>query len=239
MSPILIKGLIHPNIKISLCFTHPHSRAVQYDDMYRMDEIKSLSFHVLSFISWCQKIHCLRKYLFIIWVTAIFIRRPHGGVRRRQKQVENDKPGQNEELVPKRGTTSVAWSRVFKHCRFKTTDFKPLKIKQHSYMHVPSLSVWEERAFSFADFEQLHKHTYMCQNLRLCKYPHKHSDLGLKRVNGKKRKRLCNVNSNLAILDPDFGFKRGSCPIFVLSAIHVNHSTLLENLSLLLTKSLL
>ncbi len=48
-----------------------------------------------------------------------------------------------------RGTTSVAWSRVFKHCSFKTTDFKPLKIKQQSYMRAPSLSVCEEHAFSF------------------------------------------------------------------------------------------
>ncbi len=54
---------------------------------------------------------------------------------------ENDQPGQNQELVPKRGTTSVAWSRVFRHCSFKTTDFKPLKLKQHSYMRAPSLSV--------------------------------------------------------------------------------------------------
>ncbi len=42
---------------------------------------------------------------------------------------------------------------------------------------------------------------------RLCKYPHKHSDLGLKRVNGRKRKRICNSNLTLAILDPDFSFK--------------------------------
>ncbi len=34
-----------------------------------------------------------------------------GGVKGRQKQVENDQPGQKEELVPKRGTKSVAWSR--------------------------------------------------------------------------------------------------------------------------------
>ncbi len=96
---------------------------------------------------------------------------------------QNDQPG-HKELVPKRGTTSVEWSRVFKHCSFKTTDFKPLKHKQQIYMHALSLSVWEERAISFfffADFEQLHKHTYMRQNPRLCKYPHKHSDLGLKR----------------------------------------------------------
>ncbi len=39
---------------------HMH-RAVRYDDMYRIDEIKSLSFHIMfSFISWCRKIHCLR-----------------------------------------------------------------------------------------------------------------------------------------------------------------------------------
>ncbi len=63
-------------------------------------------------------------------------------------QEENDQPGQNEELVPKRGTTFVAWSRDFKHCSFKTTDFKLLKLKQ-SYMHAPSLSVWEEHTFSF------------------------------------------------------------------------------------------
>ncbi len=106
---------------------------------------------------------------------------PTTGVKERQKQVEND------QLVTKRGTTSVAWSRVFKHCSFKTTDFKLLKHKQ-IYMCAPSLSVWEEHLFFFSDFEQLHKHTYMRQNPRLCKYPHKHSDLGLERVNGRKRK---------------------------------------------------
>ncbi len=36
----------------------------------------------------------------IIWVTAIFICRSPRGM----KQVENDQPGQNDELVPKRGT---------------------------------------------------------------------------------------------------------------------------------------
>ncbi len=61
---------------------------------------------------------------------------PPRGVKGRQKQAENDQPGQNEELQ----TTSVAWSRVFKHCSFKTTDFKPLKHKP-SYMRAPSLSV--------------------------------------------------------------------------------------------------
>ncbi len=35
--------------------------------------------------------------------------------------------------------------------------------------------------FRFIGFERLHKHTYMRQNPRLCKYPHKRSDVGLKR----------------------------------------------------------
>ncbi len=80
-----------------------------------------------------------------------------------RREGETERP-QNQELVTKRGTTSVARSRVFKHCSFKTTDFKPLKLKQQSYMRAPSLSVWEERLLFFTDFEQLHKHTYMRQN---------------------------------------------------------------------------
>ncbi len=56
--------------------------------------------------------------------------------------MENDQPGHNEELIPKRGTASVAWSCVFKHCSFKTTDFKLLKLKQQTYMCAPPLSVF-------------------------------------------------------------------------------------------------
>ncbi len=50
--------------------------------------------------------------------------------REGETEEENNQPGRNEELVPKRGTTSVAWSHVFKHWSFKITDFKPLKLKQ-------------------------------------------------------------------------------------------------------------
>ncbi len=83
-------------------------------------------------------------------------------MKQRQKQVKNNQPGQNEELVPKRGTTSVALSRVFKHCSFKTTDFKPLKLKQQTYMRVPSLSVWEEHAFSFLPTLNNYINTLVC-----------------------------------------------------------------------------
>ncbi len=115
---------------------------------------------------------------------------------------ENDQLGHNQELVPKRGTTTVAWSCVFKHCSFKTTDFKPLKIKQQSYMCVPSLSEWEEHAFSFLPTLNNYINTLIFDRIPIFASILKHSD-------------------------------------FVLSAVHVNHSTLLENLSLLLTKSLL
>ncbi len=104
----------------------------------------------------------------------------------------------------KRGTTSVAWARVFKHCSFKTTDFKLLKRKQQRYVCAVSFCLRGPRFFfcRFIGFERLHKHTYMRQNPHLCKYPHKHSDLGLKRENSRKRKRICN-----SVLDPVFGLK--------------------------------
>ncbi len=111
---------------------------------------------------------------------------PPRGVNGNQNQVENDQPGQNQELISKRGTTSVAWTRIYKHCSFKTTDFKLLKHKQQLNASAVSVSVWEvvfrvgfcsRIFFRFIGFERLHKHTYMCQNAR--KYPHKH-DVGLK-----------------------------------------------------------
>ncbi len=139
-----------------------------------MDEIKSIvSYYVLSFISWCRKIHCL-QYFFIIWMTAIFTCH-HGAWRGDRTRWRTTRT--------KRGTTSVAWAHVFNHCSFKTTDFKLLKRKQQSYVCCLSVSVWEDRAFFFAALLALNDYinTLMRQNPLLCKYPHKHSDLGLKR----------------------------------------------------------
>ncbi len=102
----------------------------------------------------------------------------------------------------KRGTTSVAWARVFKHCSFKTTDFKLLK--NNRAMCAPSLFLCERTTLFFSALLTLNDYinTYMRQNPRLCKYPHKHSDLGLKRENSWKRRCICN-----SVLDPDFGLK--------------------------------
>ncbi len=86
---------------------------------------------------------CLRQYLFHHFSDCDLYTPPTTG-REGETETggdENDQPGHNEEHVPKRGTTSVAWTRVFKHCSFKTTDFKPLKLKQETYMHALSLSV--------------------------------------------------------------------------------------------------
>ncbi len=93
---------------------------------------------------------------------------------------ENDQLGHNQELVPKRGITPVACSRVFKHCSFKTTDFKPLKIKQQSNMRVPFLFVWKERAFSFLPTLNNYINTLICVRIPVFASILKHSDLGLK-----------------------------------------------------------
>ncbi len=72
-------------------------------------------------------------------------------------------------------------------------------------MCAPSLFLCERTAlFFFAALLALNDYinTLMRQNPRLCKYPHKHSDLGLKKENSCKRKRICN-----SVLDPDFGLK--------------------------------
>ncbi len=162
-------------------------RAGRYDDIYRMDEIKSLSFHIMLY----RLFRGVAKYIVYGNTFSSFgwLRSLHATTGREGEteaggsEQEHDQPGQNEELVPKWGTTSVAWTRVFKHCSFKTTDFKPLKHKQ-LYACAVSVSVWEERVFFFGrfiGFERLHKHTCMRKNPCLCKYPHKHSYLGLKR----------------------------------------------------------
>ncbi len=52
-------------------------RAVRYDDIYRMDEIKRLSFHIMFYrlffgimfyrlVFLVSQIHCFRYYIFII-----------------------------------------------------------------------------------------------------------------------------------------------------------------------------
>ncbi len=134
-----------------------------------MDEIKSLSFHIMfyrlyrgvaKYIEWMNDDAFICTLFLVIpfhHLSDCDLYTPPTTGREGETEAgedENEQPGQNEELVPKRGTTSVAWTCVFKHCSFKTTDFKALKIKQQSYMRAPSLSVWEERAFSFLPTEE-------------------------------------------------------------------------------------
>ncbi len=115
--------------------------------MYWIDEIKSLLFHIMFY----RLFHGVAKYIVYSNTFSSFSLSDcdlYTPPTTRRDGRQNDQPGQNEELVTKRGTTSVAWSCVFKYCSFKT-DFKPLKHKQQSYMRAPSLSVWEERTISF------------------------------------------------------------------------------------------
>ncbi len=125
-------------------------RAVRYDDIYRMDEIKSLSFHIMFYRLFFGIM--FYRLVFLVSQNTLFpvihfhnlsdcdlYTPPTMGREEETERPARTQPG--ARLVPKRGTTSLAWSRVFKHCSFKTTDFMPLKLKQQSYMRVPSLSV--------------------------------------------------------------------------------------------------
>ncbi len=87
---------------------------MRYDEIYRMDEIKSLSFHIIFY----RLYRGVAKY--IVSGNSVFIicdlyTPPTTGREGETKAGgdENDQLGQNQELVPKRGTTSVAWSRIF------------------------------------------------------------------------------------------------------------------------------
>ncbi len=75
-------------------------RAVRYDDIYQMDEIKSPSFHIMFY------------YLFVVLQNTLFVVIPFHDLSdcdlytpppRDVKERQNIQPGQNQELVPKRG----------------------------------------------------------------------------------------------------------------------------------------
>ncbi len=139
------------------------TRAVRYDDIYRMDEIKTLSFHMFY-----RLYHGVAKHIVNLYTP------PTTG---REGETE---PGQNQELVTKRGTTSVAWSCVFKHCSFKTTDFKPLKLKQPSYMCAVSFCVRGAR-FLFSPTLNNYINTLIHVRIPVFASILVNSDLGLKR----------------------------------------------------------
>ncbi len=163
------------------------TRAVRYDDIYRMDEIKSLSFHIMLY----RLFRGVAKYIVYAHTFSSFgwLRSLHATTGREGEteaggsEQEHYQPGQNEELVPKRGTTSVAWTRVLSTAVLKQPILSRWNTNNRA-MCAPSLFQWERSAHFFCRFiglERLHKHNYMHKNPHLCKYPHKHSDLGLKR----------------------------------------------------------
>ncbi len=130
-----------------------------------------VSYYVLSLFRGVAKY--MFTVLFIIWMTAIFTRH-HGAWRGDRSRWRTTRT--------KRGTTSVAWAHVFKHCSLKQPILSRWNANNRA-MCAPSLFLCERTAlffFRFIDFERLHKHTYMRQESRLCKYPHNHSDLGLR-----------------------------------------------------------
>ncbi len=126
-----------------------------------MDEIKSLSFHIMFY----RLFRGVAKYIVydntfssFKWLRSLYAAHHTRGVT-------GDRTSQD---TTRSSLLNEGWSRAFKHCSFKTTDFKPFKLKQQSDMRAPSLSVRGARFFFFVNFEQLNKHTYMRQNPRLC-----------------------------------------------------------------------
>ncbi len=71
----------------------------------------------------------------------------------------------------------------------------------------------------------------MRNNPRLCKYPHKHSDLGLKRETAENNAHVTVYWIRTSVLKGE-AVQYSSCPA-------INQTTVTENLSLLLTISLL
>ncbi len=81
-------------------------RAGRYDDIYRMDEIKSLSFHIM----FCSLFRGVAKYIVYSNTFSSFSLSDcdlYTPPTTRRDGRQNDQPGQNEELVTKRGTTSA------------------------------------------------------------------------------------------------------------------------------------
>ncbi len=135
-----IKGQCGAHFKLVLL------RAVRYDDIYRMDEIKSLSFHIMFYRLYrgvAKYIVSGNTFSLFEWLWSLYAAH-HGAWRRDRSRWRT-----SSQDTTWSSFLNSACSCVFKHCSFKTTDFKPLKLKQQSYMRALSLSVCEERAFSF------------------------------------------------------------------------------------------
>ncbi len=104
------------------------NRAVRYEDIYRMDEIKSLSFHIMFyhlFSGVAKYIVYGNTFSSFEWLRSLYSAH-HGAWRRDRNRWRTTSQDTTRSSFPKRGTTSVAWSRVFKHCSLKKNDFKPI-----------------------------------------------------------------------------------------------------------------
>ncbi len=92
----------------------------------------------------------------------------------------------------------------FKHSRFKTTYFKPLKHKQQSYVCAFFCFCVRRPRIFFAALLDLNDYisTTICIRIPVFASILINSDLGLKRESTGEKKHICN-----SILDPDFGLK--------------------------------
>ncbi len=98
-----------------------------------MDEIKSLSFHVIFYRLYRGVANTLFPVIPFHHLSDCDLYTPPTTGREGETDAggdENDQLGHNQELVPKGRTT---WSCVFKHCSFKTTG--SLVENRNKYFH--------------------------------------------------------------------------------------------------------
>ncbi len=120
--------------------------------IYRMDEIKSLSFHIMFY----RLYHGAVKYIVsgntfspFEWQRSFYA--AHNGAWRRDTTRSSLL---NEDYI-------CSMLTRFKHYSSKTTDFKPLKLKQQSCMRA-RLFLCEKRAFSFSPTLNNYINTLIC-----------------------------------------------------------------------------
>ncbi len=136
------------------------TRAVRYDDIYRMDEIKSLSFHFMFY----RLFRGVAKYIVygntlssFEWLRSLYAAH-HGawtGDTERPARKKTRSSFLNEGLHLSHGHVFLS-TAVLKQPILSRWN------SNNSYMRAPSLSVWEERAFSFLPTLNNYINTLIC-----------------------------------------------------------------------------
>ncbi len=125
-----------------------YARAVRYDNIYRIHEMKSLLFHIMFhrlFRGVAKYIVYGNTFSSFEWLRSLYAAH-HGAWRGDRSRWRTTSQGKTRSLFLNKGL----------HLKYGHAFLSTAVLKQPilSYMRALALSVWEERAFSFfADFE--------------------------------------------------------------------------------------